>query len=140
MQAGFAMAAGRSPNALSNIGAGGQAGIAAFASLEKARREDQAALRRDELSVRLTQAKMLEDPDTVKLFKVLGSGDVLKGFDLYKSDTKLQAATKLMDSVMASDEDKRDASAYIRGQISKASGTGPKPTGTIIPCNQLGPK
>ena len=124
MQAGFAMAAGRSPNALSNIGAGGQAGIAAFASLEKARREEQAALRRDELSIRLAQAKLLEDPEAVKTFKVLGGGDVMKGFELYNSDKKLQAATTIAKDITAPEEDRRAAAEYIRGQLMKARGGG----------------
>jgi hypothetical protein len=124
MQAGFAMAAGRSPNALSNIGAGGQAGIAAFASLEKSRREEQAALRRDELSIRLAQAKMQEDPETVKLFKSLGGGDLMKGFEMYNSDKKLQAATTLAKDITAPEEDRKAAAEYIRGQLMKARGGG----------------
>lgn len=41
MNAGFAMAAGKSPHALQNIGAGGQAGIQAFAEMEKGRRDSE---------------------------------------------------------------------------------------------------
>ena len=41
MSAGFGMAAGKSPHALTNIGEGGQQGIATFAQLEKGRREDE---------------------------------------------------------------------------------------------------
>jgi len=39
MNAGFAMAAGKSQHALSNIGAGGMAGVQSFAEMEKARKE-----------------------------------------------------------------------------------------------------
>jgi len=39
MNAGFAMASGKSQHALSNIGAGGMAGVQSFAEMEKARRE-----------------------------------------------------------------------------------------------------
>jgi hypothetical protein len=120
MQAGFAMAGGRSPNAISNIGAGGQAGIAAFAAMEKARREEQAALRRDELSIRLAQAKMAEDPEAVKTFKTLGGGDIMKGFEIFNSDKKLQAATAIAKDITAPEEDRRAAAEYIRGQLTKA--------------------
>ena len=41
MSAGFGMAAGKSPHALTNIGEGGQQGLATFAQLEKGRREDE---------------------------------------------------------------------------------------------------
>jgi hypothetical protein len=41
MSAGFGLAAGKSPHALTNIGEGGQQGIATFAQLEKGRREDE---------------------------------------------------------------------------------------------------
>lgn len=133
MQAGFAMAAGRSPNALSNIGAGGQAGIAAFASLEKARREEQAALRRDEMSIRLAQAKLAEDPETVKLFKALGAGDLMKGFDIYNADKKLQAAVETRKDFRSSEDDLRVANEYIRSRL--ASGT----SGSSLPTVRLAP-
>lgn len=41
MSAGFGMAAGKSRHALQNIAEGGQQGIASFAALERARREDE---------------------------------------------------------------------------------------------------
>jgi len=41
MSAGFGMAAGKSRHALTNIAEGGQQGIASFAALERARREDE---------------------------------------------------------------------------------------------------
>ena len=135
MQAGFAMAAGRSPNAISNIGAGGQAGIAAFASLEKARREEQAALRRDELSIRLAQAKLAEDPDTVKLFKALGGGDLAKGFDIYNADKKLQAAIETRKDFRASEDDLRAANEYIRSRLS----SGMSGSNTGLPTVRLAP-
>jgi len=48
MQAGLAIAGGRSPNAITNIGQGGQAGLASFMALEQQRRKDEdAAMRRD---------------------------------------------------------------------------------------------
>lgn len=133
MQAGFAMAAGRSPNAISNIGAGGQAGIAAFAELEKGRREEQAALRRDEMSIRLAQAKLAEDPETVKLFKALGAGDLMKGFDIYNADKKLQAANETRKDFRSTEEDLRIANEYIRSRL--ASGT----SGSSLPTVRLAP-
>lgn len=47
MQAGLAIAGGQSPNALTNIGQGGQQGLASFMALEQQRRKDEdAAMRR----------------------------------------------------------------------------------------------
>lgn len=72
MQAGFATAAGTSPYALSNIGAGGQAGIAAFANLERSRREDAAARRREQLQRELATAQLQKDPDQIRTLAMLG--------------------------------------------------------------------
>lgn len=48
MQAGLAIAGGKSSNAITNIGQGGQAGLASFVALEQQRRRDEdAAMRRD---------------------------------------------------------------------------------------------
>ena len=48
MQAGLAIAGGKSSNAIANIGQGGQAGLASFMALEQQRRRDEdAAMRRD---------------------------------------------------------------------------------------------
>jgi hypothetical protein len=60
MQAGFAMAAGRSPNALANISAGGASGVATLADLEKGRRAEDAALRREILETELAQERTRE--------------------------------------------------------------------------------
>lgn len=47
MQAGLAIAGGKSSNAVANIGQGGQAGLASFMALEQQRRRDEdAAMRR----------------------------------------------------------------------------------------------
>jgi hypothetical protein len=124
MQAGFAMAAGRSPNALSNIGAGGQAGIGAFAAMERASREDAAARRREAIQLDLANRQLEKDPETVKLFKSLGGGDLMKGFEIYNSDKKLQAATTIAKDITAPEEDRRAAAEYIRGQLMKARGGG----------------
>jgi hypothetical protein len=60
MQAGFAAAAGRSRNALSNIAAGGVSGVQTLAELEKDRRAEDRALRREILETELTQERMRE--------------------------------------------------------------------------------
>ena len=60
MQAGFAAAAGRSRNALANIAAGGVSGVQTLAELEKDRRAEDRALRREILEVELTQERMRE--------------------------------------------------------------------------------
>lgn len=159
MQAGFATAAGTSPNALSNIGAGGQAGIATFANLERSRREDAASRRREQLSREISTAQLQKDPDQIRTlaalggwtpeqgreglsaavtrglqvqkttqpdpemirtFQILGGGDVRKGFELYNSDKKLQAAIAVTKDIGATDEDKRVSNEYIRNQLTQA--------------------
>lgn len=60
MQAGFAMAAGRSPSALANITAGGVAGVATLNDLEKVRRAEDTALRREIVETELAGEKMRE--------------------------------------------------------------------------------
>jgi hypothetical protein len=60
MQAGFQAAAGKSSNALSNIAAGGAAGIATLADLEKTRRAEDSSLRKEGLELELAKEKMME--------------------------------------------------------------------------------
>ena len=60
MQAGFAMAAGRSPNALANLAAGGASGVATLAGLEKDRRAEDALLRREILERELASERTSE--------------------------------------------------------------------------------
>lgn len=76
MQAGLAMAGGTSPNALTNIAAGGQSGIAAFANMERARREEQAALRREETALTLAREQMRAQeeraPEQIRTLAMLG--------------------------------------------------------------------
>jgi hypothetical protein len=60
MQAGFQAAAGKSSNALSNIAAGGAAGIATLADLEKTRRAEDSSLRKESLELELAKEKMME--------------------------------------------------------------------------------
>lgn len=83
MQAGFAMAAGRSPSAIANIGAGGQAGIAAFAGLEKERRADEASLRREETAIMLERERMRAQeeraPEAIRTYAALGGWDPSMG-------------------------------------------------------------
>lgn len=127
MQAGLAIAGGRSPNALTNIGAGGQAGIGAFAAMERASREDAAARRRDAIQLdtakqqlALSERQLEKEPETIRTFRVLGGGDVMKGFEIFNADKKLQAAVAITKDITSSEEDKRAANEYIRGQLTKA--------------------
>jgi hypothetical protein len=159
MQAGFATAAGTSPNALSNIGAGGQAGIAAFANLEKSRREDAAARRRDQLQRELSTAQlqkepdqiralamiggwtpdqgreglqaavargmqiqktMESEPDTMRLIRALGNGDLARGFEIYKADESLKAAQVTVANISAPEEARRNAQAYLDARIQQS--------------------
>jgi len=163
MQAGFAIAAGRSPSAIANIGAGAQAGIASFANMEKERRADDAALRREQTAILLERERMRaqeerqpeairtyaslggwdpstgregfneavrrgievtktleKEPETVRLFKALGGGDLIKGFEIYNGDKKLQAAQAILKDITATEDDKKAANEYIRGQLARA--------------------
>lgn len=163
MQAGLAMAGGRSPNAISNIAAGGQAGIAAFAGMEKDRRAEQSALRREETALLIERERMRaqeerapeairtyaslggwdpskgregfdeavrkgiqvsksleKEPETVRLFQALGGGDLMKGFEIYNADKKLQAAQAILKDITATEDDKKAANDYIRGQLMRA--------------------
>jgi hypothetical protein len=163
MQAGLAMAGGRSPNAISNIAAGGQAGIAAFAGMEKDRRAEQAGLRREETALLIERERMRaqeerapeairtyaslggwdpskgregfdeavrkgiqvsksleKEPETVRLFQALGGGDLMKGFEIYNADKKLQAAQAILKDITATEDDKKAANEYIRGQLMRA--------------------
>ena len=83
MQAGLAMAAGRSPSAISNIAAGGQAGIAAFANMEKDRRAEDASLRREQTGLLLEQQRMRAQeeraPEAIRTYAALGGWDPAKG-------------------------------------------------------------
>lgn len=83
MQAGFAMAAGRSPNALTNIAAGGQAGVGAFAAMERDRRADLSALRREENAILLERERMRaqeeRQPEAIRTYAALGGWDPSKG-------------------------------------------------------------
>jgi len=63
MQAGLAIAGGRSPHALQNVGAGGLQGAQAYAASEKERRAEDRALFSEEAQVRLAQEKMAETAD-----------------------------------------------------------------------------
>jgi len=84
MQAGFAIAGGRSPNAISNIGAGGQAGIAAFASMERARREDESLRRREQLQLDIAKMQLDKDPEAVRTYAILGGWTPDKGREAYQ--------------------------------------------------------
>ena len=63
MQAGLAIAGGRSQHALQNIGVGGLQGAQAYAASEKDRRAEDRALFGEEAQVRLAQEKMAESAD-----------------------------------------------------------------------------
>ena len=147
MQAGFAAAGGRSSSALTNIAAGGQAGIAAFAGMEKGSREDQRAamqdlaMRRREISSEklardLATQKMQEDPDSIKLYKALGGGDLQKGFALVNADAQLKAAQDTAKNMFAPEESRINAQKYsdvrIRQALSGGGGNFPGFSGAPV--------
>jgi hypothetical protein len=121
LSAGLGMLSGTSRNAFANIGAGGQQGIATFAGLEKARREDDASRRQEsyqqqQLSLQTQQlaqqkeiafAQLSQDPETVRTYAVLGGATanstpeerraaIRKGFDFMQSKDALKQAGDLL--------------------------------------------
>jgi hypothetical protein len=131
MQAGLAVAAGKSPDALQNIAQGGISGLQSYAGLEadsrKAEREDMAALRAQqqdeatalyrEKTLGLEREKMGQDSDTIRLYKALGGGDLNKGYALTQDDENLKAAVAVSRDTMASPEAKLAAEQYIMSKI-----------------------
>ena len=134
MQAGLAVAAGKSPDALQNIAQGGISGLQSYAGLEadsrKAEREDMAALRAQqqddataayrEATLGLEKKKMEQDPDMIRLYKALdpkGKGDVAAGYQVTQDDENLKAAVAVSRDTMASPEAKTAAEQYIMSKI-----------------------
>lgn len=157
MQAGFAMAAGRSPNAISNIGAGGQAGIGAFATMERARREDEAMRRREALQLDIAKMQLEKDPEAVRTYAILGGwtpqmgregyqAAVQKGFQFMQTKeapARAEALLKLSatDPMLLSEEQKKQLTRIAYGSVTSAlTGEGKPPAGTVIPWSQLSPK
>jgi hypothetical protein len=163
MQAGFATAAGRSPNALSNIGAGGQAGIAAFAGMERSSREDQRAamqdlsMRRREMSAEnLAREKMAQDPETVRTYAILGGYTpgqsredyqkaVSRGLSVSQSKDGPKLAVSILSNPLLTQlytpEQLKGLADYARQGVIEMGGGGggarPPEGSTIIPLNQL---
>lgn len=137
LSAGLGMMAGTNRNAFANIGAGGQQGIATFAGLEKARREDDASRRQEQYQQQqlglqnrqlaqqreLTMAQIEKDPDTIRLYRALGSGDLMKGYQLVSSDATLKAAQTLAADITAPETERATARAFLNSRISEAMGS-----------------
>lgn len=134
MQAGLAVAAGKSPDALQNIAQGGISGLQSYAGLEadsrKAEREDMAALRAQqqdeataayrEATLGLEKKKMEQDPDMIRLYKALdptGRGDVAAGYRVTQDDENLKAAVAVTKDALATPEAKTAAEQYIMSKI-----------------------
>ena len=125
LSAGLGMMGGKSRNAFENIGAGGQQGIATFAGLEKARREDEATRRHEDIQMaqmaqqkqisqqqlaqqkELTLAQLAKDPDAVRSYAALGgwkAGDppekfqaaVLEGFQKSHAADRIKALQDIL--------------------------------------------
>ena len=144
MQAGLAVAAGKSPDALQNIAQGGISGLQSYAGLEadsrKAEREDMAALRAQqqddatatyrEATLGLERQKINQDPDAIRLYKALdpkGEGDVGRGYEAAQDNELLKAAQAILRSPPGTvdQEAVTDAQNYIRSLINpKAIPTG----------------
>jgi len=141
LAAGLGMMASKSKTAAGGIGEGGLQGLQTFAGLEKSRREDEANLRREDYQQQqlglqkqqfglaqeqlaqqkqISMAQLEKDPDTVRLFRALGGGDLQRGLNMYQADGKLQAAKAIMDNYMATPEAKKDAEAYIQNALRRS--------------------
>ena len=142
LAAGLGMMAGKDRNALVNIGAGGQQGLATFAGLEKGRREDEATARREDLlSRQLAQqreiafAQIEKDPDTIRLYKALGGGDLMKGYQLASSDATIKSAQLIAADYTAPEADRAKARAFLTSRIEEASGA--RSGGSNLPAVRL---
>ena len=165
LAAGLGMMASKSRTAAGGIGEGGLQGLQTFAGLEKARREDEANLRREDYQQQqlalqnkqfglaqeqlaqqkqLAMAQLEKDPDTVRLYRALGGGDLMKGYQLASSDATLKSAQLIAADMMADDASRAQARAYLNSRIAEASGArsggaqAPPAGSKIIPFNQLG--
>ena len=144
LSAGLGIMGGTSKNAFANIGAGGQQGIATFAGLEKARREDEATRRHEDIlkaqmdqQMQITKMHLAQDPEQVRVYKALGGGDLVKGFQLVSSDKILEAAVKLSADFTADPAKRANAVNLINQRIQESSGVrpgaagGPPPGSTV---------
>ena len=143
LAAGLGMMASKSRTAAGGIGEGGLQGLQTFAGLEKARREDEANLRREDYQQQqlalqnkqfalseqqlaqqkqIAMAQLEKDPDTVRLYRALGGGDLMKGYQLASSDATLKSAQLIAADPMADEASKAQARAYLNSRIAEASG------------------
>jgi hypothetical protein len=137
LSAGLGIMGGKSRNAFENIGAGGQQGIATFAGLEKARREDDASRRQEQYqqqqltlqNKQLAQqreiafAQIEKDPDSIRLYRALGGGDLMKGYQLVSSDATLKSAQLLAGDITAPETERATARAFLNSRINEAMGS-----------------
>lgn len=140
LSAGLGMMAGTNRNAFANIGTGGQQGIATFAGLEKTRREDEATRRREDIltaqmnqQMKITKMQLAQDPEQVRVYKALGGGDLVKGFQLVSSDKILEAAVKLSADFTADPTKRANAVNFINQRIQESSGARPGAAGGLPP-------
>jgi hypothetical protein len=142
------MMAGTNRNAFANIGAGGQQGIATFAGLEKARREDDASRRQeqyqqDQLTLQnkqlaqqreLTMAQIDKDPDAIRTYAVLGGATskstpeerqaaVKRGYDFVQQKDSVKRADELLklsasDPLLLTPEQKAELTKIVYGSVS----------------------
>lgn len=136
LSAGLGIMGGTNKNAFANIGTGGQQGLATFAGLEKARREDDASRRQEEYqqqtlalqNKQLAQqreiafAQIEKDPDTIRLYKALGGGDLMKGYQLASSDATIKSAQLIAADITAPEAERATARAFLNSRINEAMG------------------
>ena len=136
LAAGLGMMAGKDRNALANIGAGGQQGLATFAGLEKGRREEESTARREDLmreqmgqQLDIAKMQLAKDPDNVRLITRIGGGDFNKGYEIYKREEAVKAARSIFDAAPGTpgitDADREWAVRTIRGAVPSGGGQFP---------------
>lgn len=152
LSAGLGIMGGTNRNAFANIGAGGQQGLATFATLEKGRREDEAARRQEgyqqqTLALQTQQlaqqkeiafAQLAKDPDAVRTYAALGgwkAGDppekyqeaALAGYEKAHAAERIKALRDYIDKATmtgANPEDVKRANAeLLRLGLNSGAGT-----------------
>jgi len=153
LSAGLGMMAGTNRNAFANIGAGGQQGVQTYAGLEKARREDEATRRHEDIQMaqlaqqkQIAMAQLAQDPETIRTYAVLGGATanstpeqrqaaVKKGFEFMQSKDAIKHASDLLklsatDPLLLTPEQKTELGKIVYGSVSSGVGTqGGRPAG-----------
>lgn len=142
LAAGLGMMASKSKTFAGGVGEGGLEGLRSFQASEKGRREDEATARREDLLTRqlaqqkeIAYAQLAQDPDTVRLYKALGGGDLMKGYQLASADATIKSAQLIAADYTAPEADRAKARAFLTSRIEEASGA--RSGGSNLPAVRL---